>query len=409
MNNKKLSVSVIGLGHVGLPTAVLLANAGMNVYGMDKNKQYVDLLKSQKTLITEKDFLKMFKKVIESKKLQFDHRIRPADFYIIAVPTPIYKISKKSNLSMVEDAILNVASLLKPKDLIIIESTSPIGITKNAVKIIKKLRSDLFNSNKPLFSIAYCPERVLPGNLIHELKNNDRVIGGYDKTSSEKAKNLYKNFCLGALKITESKVAEAVKLIENSYRDVNLAYANEMNFLLSDHGIDSKKVFQLANNHPRVNVLNSGVGVGGHCIPIDPYFLIESSSKNSSILSLARSINDATPKRVSKAIRQELKFNSFQKICFIGLTYKPNINDFRESPSIELLKHFKIEGFQRLSVYDPFFQRRQKLPIPNQFQVLQKPPQPSQFDCLVILVNHNLFKEIIVNFEEKKRNIINLT
>lgn len=409
MNNKKLSVSVIGLGHVGLPTAVLLANAGMNVYGMDKNKQYIDLLKSQKTLITEEDFLKMFKKVIKSKKLQFDHKIRSADSYIIAVPTPIYKISKKSNLSMVEDAILNVASLLKPKDLIIIESTSPIGITKNAVKIIKKLRSDLFVSNKPLFSIAYCPERVLPGNLIHELKNNDRVIGGYDKTSSEKAKKLYKNFCVGALKITESKVAEAVKLIENSYRDVNLAYANEMNFLLSDHEIDSKKVFQLANNHPRVNVLNSGVGVGGHCIPIDPYFLIESSSKNSSILLLARSINDATPKRVSKEIRQELKFHSFKKICFIGLTYKPNINDFRESPSIEFLKHFKTESFQKLSVYDPFFQRKQKLLIPKKFQILQKPPQPSQFDCLVVLVNHNSFKEIIISFEEKKRNIINLT
>jgi UDP-N-acetyl-D-mannosaminuronic acid dehydrogenase len=406
MKSSISTISVIGLGHVGLPTAVLLADSGFCVFGMDVNREYVRSLVDQKTKISEKDFLKKFKKVTNAQSLQFFNSVQKAQAYIIAVPTPIHKSSNGADLSMVENAIHNIALNMEAGSLIIIESTSPIGVTAHAIDMISVMRPDLVKDGKPLFKIAYCPERVLPGNLIKELTLNDRVIGGYDDKSTKLAQSIYASFCKGKLMATSSKVAEAVKLVENSFRDVNLAFANEIDLLLGEKSISSKEVYDLANHHPRVNILNSGVGVGGHCIPIDPYFLIESSKAHSSILSLSRIINDSIPSKRADQIYKILKQKQHKKICFLGLTYKPDVHDFRESPALELLSKFTKKRSLNISVYDPFLNSKNSSFLHSRFTLLEKAPSSKSFDCIIVLVDHSDFQVLYKNFKNSSTQLL---
>jgi UDP-N-acetyl-D-mannosaminuronic acid dehydrogenase len=395
--NAKNQISVIGLGHVGLPTAILLANGGYKVHGVDINKSLIADLQKNKTKINEKDFLRLFLSKKVKKNLNFRHSVHESDTYLIAVPTPIKPKSKKADLSMVINAVHNISLHLKEDDLIIIESTSPIGIVELIQKFILQKRKDLFYKSKPLFHIAYCPERVLPGNLVHELENNSRVIGGNTDIASNKAKKIYESFCKGEIILAESKVAEAVKLLENSYRDINIAFANEMSLLLDSHKIDSRKTFHLANMHPRVNILSSGIGVGGHCIPIDPYFLIESSDF-SSILKTARKINDSMPVKTSQKIRKFINKNKLNSITILGLSYKPDISDFRESPAIEVVKllsksQSKFKTNLKISVYDPFQTTEMKSLLPKGIKIL-KDLKAMKGNNAIILVNHSIFESM---------------
>lgn len=346
------NVCVIGLGYIGLPTAAFIADSGYRVTGVDVSSEIVDVINSGKTHIAEPKLNELVKKVVDKKNLIASLTPIESDIYIIAVPTPFHSTiqadTPKPNINYVKDAIKSIAPFLKKGDLVILESTSPIGTTELIRDLLIGYRKDLNfendTSNPYDINIAYCPERVIPGNILFELKNNNRVLGGITAKCSEKAADFYKTFISGKCITTNSKTAEMTKLVENSSRDVQIAFANELSMICDNLDINVWELISLANHHPRVNILNPGPGVGGHCIAVDPWFIVDADKENSRIIKTSRQINDFKPLWVIEKIKHEISNyvtkdklkTSDINICIYGLTFKPDVDDIRESPAIKI-------------------------------------------------------------------------
>ncbi len=383
-------VCVLGLGYIGLPTAALIANSGVKVIGVDLKKSIVDNINNGVIDFQEQNLRQIIEKVVSKKLLVANSKPINADVYLIAVPTPIIQKNPlpEADLQYVIKAALEISKVIKEKELVIIESTCPVGTTKKISRIISQnsgLREDQFE-------IAYCPERVMPGNTFFELVNNNRVIGGMTKKASKKCIILYRSFCKGDLEITNHKTAELVKLSENSFRDVNIAFSNELSILCERFNIDIYEVIKLVNKHPRVNILEPGCGVGGHCIPLDPWFIASSAPDISNLIQTARLVN------TNKARWVESKILSFAKkieiiikrkpiIGCMGLSYKPNVDDLRESPALEITLNLINKGF-KIMACEPNIKNHPLIKIFLEEDIIEK------VDFLVFLVNHKSFKKI---------------
>lgn len=350
------NIAVIGLGYIGLPTALMLANHGYNVFGTDTNKQHIEAIKGQTLTYDEPGLTGILASVLQSGRIKFSTNIVPADCYLIAVPTPVDEVTKTADLSILRSVFDELIPKLKKKDLVIIESTIPVGTSDYFLDQIRSLRSDLIVDSEAKVDVCYCPERVLPGSIITELQNNPRIIGGSTQNASMRAKVIYKSFVNAQCLDCELKTAELVKLSENAFRDVNIAFANEVANICSSEDINVDNVISLANLHPRVQILQPGIGVGGHCIAVDPWFLISEYPDDTKLMQAARFTNKDREKRICAKIMSYIKEMPRNKknILFMGLTYKPNVNDLRESPAVNILRNLKISEHISVDIYDPF-------------------------------------------------------
>ena len=347
------SISVIGLGYIGLPTAATLASRRKHVIGVDKSEHAVNTINSGNIHIVEPELDIIVHSTVHEGFLRATSTVEPADAFIVAVPTP-FKNDHEPDLSYIKEATQAIAPHLAKGNLIILESTSPVGTTEKMEQWIQELRADLtFPSQVGDTSdirLAYCPERVLPGNVVRELVENDRIIGGITPECAQSAYKLYSLFVKGELLITNARTAEMCKLTENAFRDVNIAFANELSMICDQQSINVWELINAANHHPRVNILNPGCGVGGHCIAIDPWFIIHNSPDQATLIHTARQVNDHKPKwvidQINKTIGEYLvkhpdKTAAEVKIACLGLTFKPNIDDLRESPALKIAKEVK--------------------------------------------------------------------
>ena len=398
---KKKTVCVIGLGYIGLPTAALLAKKGFSVSGVDINEEVVSNINNSKINFVENKLNTFVKSAIKSGKLKAFSKIQPSDIYIICVPTPFYKNKKipKPNIDFVLSATQSIAGFVKSGDLVILESTSPVGTT---IKLKKKLED--LNVNLKNVHIAYCPERVLPGKIMTELKNNDRVIGGLSNISTKKVSKFYKLFVEGRIFETDAKTAELCKLAENSFRDVNIAFANELSLICDNLGINVWDLIKITNRHPRVNILQPGPGVGGHCIAIDPWFIIANDQKNSKLIRGAREINNHKTSWVINKIKNTVKKFYLEKgykpkIACLGMSFKPDIDDLRESKALEVIESLLADNIDVAGV-DPHIKYYEGLKLINLSEAIKKS------DILCILVKHSKFLKLKKKISEKKHTIL---
>jgi len=351
MSNFKLVM--MGLGYIGLPTAAVVANRGINVLGVDVNESVVNTINEGKIHIVEPELDKLVKDVVEKGLLQASLTPEEAEVYLIAVPTP-FKNNNKPDLKYVESATRMILPKLKEGDLYIIESTCPVGTTQKMANIIFDERPEL----KDKINIAYCPERVLPGKVIFELENNDRVIGGINESSTFLAMKFYKKFVKGKLHSTNAKTAEMCKLVENSSRDVSIAFANELSIICDKADVNVWELINLANKHPRVNILQPGTGVGGHCIAVDPWFIVSDFEKEAKIIRNAREINNyktnwVIEKIKSTALQFELNTRKKPVVALLGMAFKANIDDLRESPALQVAETLFSKDFCDLVFVEP--------------------------------------------------------
>ena len=384
----------MGLGYIGLPTAALIASKGVNVTGVDISQKVVNTINEGKIHIVEPDLDGLVHHVVKEGLLKAATKPVEADVYLIAVPTP-FKENHVPDLSYVESAVNNLIPTLKKGALVILESTSPVGTTHKVQEIIFQKRPEL----KGEIFIAYCPERVLPGNVIYELEQNDRAIGGIDEASTERAVWFYKHFVKGELHKTNSQTAEMCKLVENSSRDVQIAFANELSMICDKANINVWELIRLANKHPRVNILQPGTGVGGHCIAVDPWFIVSEFPEEAKIIRSAREINNyktewAIEKVKNEALRFKIDKGRDAIIACLGLAFKPNIDDLRESPALHVSETLKNEGFKTLNV-EPNLKKETERELTPTNEAIEKA------DILVFLVAHNEFKNITLP-ENKK-------
>ena len=341
-------ICVIGLGYVGLPTASLLANRGFDVCGVDIDAPIVHTLNRGEVYIQEPDLDILVRSGVNSGNLKGSLFPEPADIFILAVPTPV-KEKHKPDISYLEAATEAIAPYLKSENLIIIESTSPAGTTEKITDLINKLRPEL----DPIY-VAYCPERVLPGRILEELIGNDRIVGGINPVSTQKAIAFYQTFVKGEIFGTNARTAELVKLSENAFRDVNIAFANELSLICEELKVNVWELLELANRHPRVNILKPGPGVGGHCIAIDPWFIVDSTPQHAQLIRTAREVNDSKPAYVVDKVKKAAKSIEMPIITCLGLAYKPNIGDLRESPAIEIVQELAKQQLGKIIVVEPY-------------------------------------------------------
>jgi UDP-N-acetyl-D-mannosaminuronic acid dehydrogenase len=339
-------VCVVGLGYIGLPTAIVAAQAGLKVVGIDINEEAVACINRCCPVIQEPEIVQKLKTVLNTEYFYATTIYEPADFFIIAVPTP-FTGDKKADLSYVFAAAASIAGVLKAGDTVILESTVPVGTTKTLGQFLASKTGLCVGQD---FFVAHCPERVLPGNIFHELKINDRIIGGVDRGSTQHVAEFYKYFVSGDLYLTTAETAEMAKLIENSYRDVNIAFAHQVASMAHVAGIDPYELIDLANKHPRVNILRPTTGVGGHCVAVDPWFLVETFPEQTTLLKEARLVNDRRPLEVIATIEQKVakwKESHATKTCrvlLLGATYKADVDDLRESPALQIIRHLIKKG-----------------------------------------------------------------
>ena len=344
------SVAVIGAGYVGLPLSLHLAKVGLKVTAVDIDPTVVAEINERRAKVEEKeDFEKYFRDPDVQRNLSASTTPVKADAFIIAVPTPIYEDSKEPDLRAVTAATESIAPLIERGNLVIVESTIPPHTTEKIVAPILE-KSGLKAGTD--FLLAHCPERILPGNIMAEAVYNARIIGGIDEESTRAAAALMGTFVKGKLLATNARTAEFVKLIENSYRDVNVAFANQVAVLCDDLGIDAGEVISLANEHPRVDILDPGIGVGGHCIPVDPWFLVHARPESASLIRSARLMNDSIPARTAAKILQAVADVEHPRVVCLGASYKPNVRDLRESPALHVFELLRGEGLD-VSLYDP--------------------------------------------------------
>lgn len=379
----------MGLGYIGLPTAIIAAKHGVDVVGVDINPRVVEVTNQGKLHIIEPGMEEMLQEVIAAGKFKAYTTPQESDAYFMVVPTP-FKGDHQPDVSYVEAATRAVLPLLKEGDLYVIESTSPIGTTEMMANIIFTERPEL----KDKIYIAYCPERVLPGNVIYELVHNDRVLGGLTPESTDKAIEFYSQFVQGKLHKTNSRTAEMCKLTENSSRDVQIAFANELSLICDKAGINVWELIELANKHPRVNILQPGCGVGGHCIAVDPYFITADYPTESKIIAMARDINNyksewCAEKVKSTMLEFELKNGRKPAVAMMGLAFKPNIDDLRESPSKTIVgKVMQMCNNGDIMVVEPNVQEHKTFKLTNYNEAFEKA------DIVVMLTAHNEFKTL---------------
>lgn len=379
----------MGLGYIGLPTAIIAAEHGIDVIGVDINPLVVDMTNEGQIHIVEPGLQELCRKVVASGHLRASVKPEVSDVYLIVVPTP-FKGNHEPDISYVETATRSVIPLLKEGDLFVIESTSPVGTTEKMTQLIYSLRPELEGK----IYIAYCPERVLPGNVIYELVHNDRVIGGINKESTEKAIGFYSRFVKGTLHKTNAKTAEMCKLTENSSRDVQIAFANELSLICDKAGINVWELIELANKHPRVNILQPGAGVGGHCIAVDPYFITADFPYESQLISKAREINNYKSfwcaEKVHNAIlRFELEHHRKPIVAMMGLAFKPNIDDLRESPAKCITtKVMQACNNADILVVEPNVKEHKVFKLTDYKEAYEKA------DIVVFLTAHDPFKEL---------------
>lgn len=383
MDNK---LCVIGLGYIGLPTATVFAENGWDVTGVDINFLVVDELNKGRVNIEENGLAELVEKAVKEKKLTAKMSPVESDVFIIAVPTP-HNPDLTANLRYVETAVKSLLPVLKKGNTIIVESTVPPRTTRDVVAPI--LDAAGFKSGEDVY-LAYCPERVLPGKILVELYDNNRIVGGINEVSAEKAANVYRTFVRGKVLETIAESAEMSKLMENTYRDVNIALANELTKISEGLKIDALEVISLANEHPRVNVHQPGPGVGGHCIAVDPYFIMEKDPDNAKLISNARFINDSMPEFVINQVKKIIDDTS--KIAVLGLAYKGNIDDIRESPALKIVDQLMQENYN-VQVYDPYVKQTQV-----EFKLSSFKDALQDADMMLVLTDHNEFKNL--NWEE---------
>ncbi|MFS4457518.1 UDP-N-acetyl-D-mannosamine dehydrogenase [Maribacter sp. 2304DJ31-5] len=383
---KNPEVNIIGLGYIGLPTAALISQNGTHVHGVDINSDVVKTINEGKIHIVEPDLDEAVSEAVSKGFLKASTEAVMANTYLIVVPTP-FKNNHEPDISYVESATKNIIPLLKKGDMYIIESTSPVGTTEKMMNFIYEERPEL----KGEVYIAYCPERVLPGNVMYELVNNDRVIGGIDENSTKKAVEFYRKYVTGDLHETNARTAEMCKLVENSSRDVQIAFANELSLICDKADIDVWELINLANKHPRVNILQPGCGVGGHCIAVDPYFIVAEYPMESRIIGKAREVNNyksfwCAEKIVSTKLEFELRHGRKPKVALLGLAFKPNIDDLRESPA-----KYIVQRVLQDSNNEDYYIVEPNIDNHNVFKLTDISVAVEEADIIAILVAHKEF------------------
>lgn len=381
-------VNVIGLGYIGLPTALMLASNGVDVVGTDNDKNVIDTLKSGKITFQEDGLDGLFTKAV-SKGIKFSTDYVSTDVYIVAVPSPYDKFSKKIDASFVSAAVKNIMEICPKRATVVIESTVSPG------SIDKFLRPFIGQD----INLVHAPERIIPGNMLYELKHNPRTIGADDKRVGGKIKELYSTFCQGDIIVTDIRTAEMTKVVENAFRDINIAFANELAKICRSDDLDVYEIIRIANMHPRVNILQPGPGVGGHCISVDPWFLVGDYPGLANIILAARKINDSMPEFVLERIHDIMKekgMTDLTKVGLYGLTYKENVDDIRESPTLQLLESMEKHLAPGLKVYDPFVERSL---AKNQYYNFDE--FLNAVELVVIMVSHDQIKNNINKLKSK--------
>ena len=399
----KPDVCVIGLGYIGLPTAAIIARAGCPVLGLDVSERVVETINRGEIHIEEVDLDGLVQAVVQRGLLRASTTISPADVFVIAVPTPFAKDGNHTpDISYVMDAADKLATVLKQGDVVILESTSPVGTTEALRDRLAELRPDLtmpgLEANGAKggadISIAYCPERVLPGKILEELTHNDRSIGGITPRCARKALAFYKRFVKGECVTTDARSAEMTKLVENAFRDVNIAFANELSMIADRQGLDVWEVIRLANRHPRVNILQPGPGVGGHCIAVDPWFIVHGAPDEAKIIRQARDTNDAKMHHVLARAKALVEANPGAKIACLGLAFKANIDDFRESPARYVAAGLAREYGDRVQVVEPYAGELPKEFDGTDAQLVDIDTALEECGVIIVLVDHDVFKVI---------------
>jgi len=400
-------VSVIGLGYIGLPTAAIIASRGFSVLGVDVRQDIVDVIANGKIHIYEPDLDGLVQKVVSNGSLHVATAPSEADVFIIAVPTPISE-DKAPILDMVFAATRTIAPVLKPGNLVIVESTSPVGTTEQVSELLAELRPDLALPTRDGphdINVAYCPERVLPGRILNELVENARCIGGITPACAKRTQQFYKRFVLGSCLVTTARTAELVKLTENAYRDVNIAFANELSMIAEDLDVDVWDVIDLANRHPRVNILRPGPGVGGHCIAVDPWFIVSSDPARAKLIRTGREVNDSKAHHVLAKAEALLGEHPYAKVACLGLAFKANVDDLRESPALEIAKALADKHGDRIVIVEPYIRV-----LPDEFAgtgatLIGLSEALSICDLAIVLVDHDEFK-LVTTGERRHLEVI---
>ena len=392
------SAAVIGLGYVGLPTAAVFADAGLDIIGVDVNPDAVASINSGRPHIVEPNLEALLRRVVEAGKLRAVTEPEPADVYVLAVPTP-FKEGKKPDLKYIEAAAHALAPHLAKGALVILESTSPVGATEQLAAWLSADRPDLSfpqdAGDLADVQVAHCPERVLPGKVLHEVVHNSRVIGGMTRHCAARAVAFYRHAVQGECHVTDARTAELAKLTENAFRDVNIAFANELSVICHDLGIDPWELIEMANKHPRVNILNPGPGVGGHCIAVDPWFIVDSAPDKAQLIHRARDVNDGKPSWVVDRIAEKAARFKEPVIACLGLAYKPDVDDLRESPSIDVVREAVARNVGEVLAVEPY--------------VSELPPELAgarhadfedairRADIVVVLTGHSAFRNVRIS------------
>jgi UDP-N-acetyl-D-mannosaminuronic acid dehydrogenase len=399
-------VSVVGLGYVGLPLAALLASRGIDVVGVDVNPAAVDTINRGQIHFFEPDLDIIVGAAVTSGKLRATTTPEPADAVVLAVPTPLNHADRKPDISHVQTATEAIAPVLAPGNLVVLESTSQVGTTEHISAWIAAARPDLrlphVAGDDADIRIAHCPERMLPGNVLRELVESDRIVGGISPACSAAAAALYRVFVSGKIHITQSRTAELAKLVENSYRDVNIAFANELSLICERLGIDVWELIGLANNHPRVSILKPGPGVGGHCIAVDPWFIVDSAPEQTPLIRQARAVNDGMPDRVLQRVEQAASRFRRPIIACLGLAYKANTDDLRESPALQIVQELARRNTAELRVVEPFIaEPPPELASATNITFVDTSRAIADADIVVLLVDHKPFWNLAERVKNK--------
>lgn len=391
----KIQVNVIGLGYIGLPTAMMMASHGVQVVGTDFNKRLVETLNSGHMTFQEEGIDELFQTAIE-KGIKFTTKYQNAEMYIISVPTPYDKVSKRIDPSYVTRAVNTVLDICEKGSIIVVESTVSPGTMDKYVRPLLTERGLISGED---IHLVHAPERIIPGNMVHELLHNSRTIGADDREIGEKVKAVYQSFCQSEIEVTDIRTAEMTKVVENTYRDINIAFANELLKICRSSGMDVNEIIRISNKHPRVNILSPGPGVGGHCISVDPWFLVGDYPELARMIRLARETNDGMPGYVLERVSQLMKdrdMHDFSRVGFYGLTYKENVDDVRESPTLQLMEKMDSYLAQAPKTYDPMVATTI---VDGQYHDFDQFLQ--DIDVLVVMVHHSHLDENLEKVQNK--------
>jgi UDP-N-acetyl-D-mannosaminuronic acid dehydrogenase len=402
---------MVGLGYIGLPTAAVFAKHGLRVKGFDISEYAVNTINQGKIHIEEPGLEELVKEVVDAGMFSAYTTPQEADAFIMAVPTPFKGNDHEPNLDYIESATRSLAKVLKKGDLVILESTSPVGTTEKMSAWLAEERPDLTFPHQvgedSDIRVAHCPERILPGQMIRELVENDRVVGGITPKCTKAASDLYKTFVKGECVETTARVAEMSKLTENAFRDVNIAFANELSLLCDKMGISVWELIEMANKHPRVNILQPGCGVGGHCIAVDPWFIVHAFPHDAHLIKTAREINDGKPLYVISKVKEAIKDISNPKVACLGLAFKPDIDDLRESPALDITKMLSDEGYEILAVELNIKELPKVLENRKNVKLVSLEDALKEADVIAVLVNHKEFNKESLKTDAKILDFVN--